>query len=117
MPEQHPLTTYIEKLLATDAKKKCPCPVRDCKWNGDCQTCVRVHRLFNEHVPHCMQLMLKDKIKALASVAELTVSAKVVTADEAWARLKDSLPPTPGENPMQNLIVTSNTQGRTKDND
>jgi len=56
--------------------EKCDCPVVTCEQHGNCFECVMVHRHYGNHVPHCLQFMLKDKIKDLAKIAEMKVEEK-----------------------------------------
>ncbi len=55
---------------------KCDCPLTSCEQHGKCFECVMVHRHYGNHVPHCLQFMLKDKIKELAKLAEITIPEK-----------------------------------------
>lgn len=49
---------------------KCCCPDINCEWHGNCHDCIIIHRAYKDHVPHCMAMIIKDKIKALANSIE-----------------------------------------------
>lgn len=54
----------------------CTCINLACPWHGKCFECVMIHRVNKQHVPECLQPILKDKIAALARTVELeTVDA------------------------------------------
>jgi len=61
----------VKKFIAQHPK--CPCPVTTCQQHGKCFECVMVHRHYGQHLPQCLQFMLKDKIIELAKVAELSI--------------------------------------------
>ena len=63
----------IRDLPASWAEAKRPCPNLKCEWHGDCYNRVRIHRYFEEHVPKCMQFILRDKVKELAQLVEYSV--------------------------------------------
>lgn len=46
-------------------------------------------RLMRAIVPRCLQPILKDKIKALASAAELYTNEKDRTPDEYWLYVRE----------------------------
>lgn len=69
--------------LAADPEvTKCPCKATLCQWHGRCRECVALHRHHGDHVPSCLQPLLRDKLKALASAAELSMSEKEKTPAE-----------------------------------
>lgn len=59
----------LSKKLENGEAADCSCPKTKCPWHGDCYNCVRIHRINGNHVPNCLQFILKDKIKELAKVA------------------------------------------------
>jgi len=62
------------KVIASGRHVPCPCPVVTCKAHGDCYQCVLGHRLHKLHVPVCFQPMLREKILALAELAEMKMA-------------------------------------------
>ncbi len=52
----------------------CPCQKTDCPIWGDCVACVRGHRRHGNHLPECMQDIVRPLIAALAAKAELGVA-------------------------------------------
>ncbi|GEM_PF-2248975 len=65
----------VEEYIALHPK--CDCPNLKCEQHGHCFECVMVHRHFGNHVPHCLQFMLRDKVKELAKVAEMRIAEEV----------------------------------------
>jgi hypothetical protein len=69
--------------LASDPKViKCTCDQTLCEWHGRCRECVALHRYHGDHVPNCLQPLLRDKIKALAEAAEMSSAEKKKTPVE-----------------------------------
>ena len=64
------------KLAADPAVSRCTCPNTLCDWHGKCRECVALHRYHNDHVPFCLQPIIRDKIRALATTAEMEITAK-----------------------------------------
>ncbi|MEA4921074.1 MAG: hypothetical protein VB078_09155 [Clostridiaceae bacterium] len=63
--------------LATDPSiTQCPCPNTLCDWHGKCKECVALHRFHNDHVPFCLQPIIRDKVKALADSVEMEINPK-----------------------------------------
>jgi len=83
----------IRKILKSDACKECPCPKIKCEWHGDCYNCVRIHRHFGDHIPNCLQFILKDKIKEMARTVEMNLEAKEQTPAEYWDYVNQVAPP------------------------
>jgi len=77
--EYYELVKENRRLAADPAVTKCPCPHTLCEWHGSCKECVALHRYHKDHIPVCLQPMLDDKIRALARVAESSVSKKEPT--------------------------------------
>lgn len=70
------------ELAANPENLKCNCPVTFCDWHGKCKECVALHRIHNDHVPFCLQPIIRDKINALAGVVEMAaVHKEKVPAD------------------------------------
>ena len=81
------LTADIYAMLATNQAAGCPCPERGCDFHGKCYECVRIHRHYADHLPSCLQFIVKDKLAALAETAEMQVVPKPPTAEEFWDRV------------------------------
>jgi len=86
------LVKNLREILASDAEAKCSCPKTKCEWHGDCYNCVRIHRHFGDHIPNCLQFILRDKIKEFARAAEMTVQAKEKTPLEYWDYVNEVAP-------------------------
>ena len=60
---------YVERvkelraIIKSGKYSKCPYPKDKCEWHGQCFECVSLHRANQDHVPSCMQPMLRSKIK------------------------------------------------------
>jgi hypothetical protein len=65
MPDQTP----SPRPIAAD----CPCTLTTCGIRGDCEACVRVHRANKEHLPECMENLLRDIVAQLAHLVEYDV--------------------------------------------
>lgn len=87
------LIREIRVMLASDKEAKCSCPKTKYEWYGDGYNCIRIHRHFGDHVPNCLQLILKDKMREIARAAEMTAERKPVTPDEYWDHLYRAVPP------------------------
>lgn len=72
----------IRKLVAEDKGPKCTCPRTNCVWHGNCDFCVQQHRLLGDHLPHCLQPILENKIVEIARVAEMAVSKTPIKSRE-----------------------------------
>jgi hypothetical protein len=64
------------KLVAASQIPQCSCPNTLCDWHGKCKECVALHRYRNDHIPVCLQSIIRDKIKVLAGVAEMITEKK-----------------------------------------
>ena len=81
--EEYYESVLENRRLAADPNNiKCTCPNTLCDWHGKCKECVALHRHHNDHVPVCLQPIINDKIKALASVAEMLTVKKEPTPIE-----------------------------------
>lgn len=87
------LVKEIRAFLASGEDAGCPCPKTKCEWHGKCYECVRMHRHFKDHVPNCLQPMLREQARALARVAEMTVEPKPMTPGEYWDYVNEVAPP------------------------
>lgn len=70
------------KLVDTPAVMACTCPSTLCEWHGKCRECVALHRYHHDHVPYCLQSILREKIEALAQTAEMVTAKKEGTPIE-----------------------------------
>ena len=78
--EEYYESVLENRRLASDPEiTRCTCPNTLCDWHGKCKECVAIHRHHGDHVPYCLQPIIKDKIKALAGVAEMFVEKKEST--------------------------------------
>ena len=69
--------------LAADSKiTKCPCPNTLCDWHGKCKECVALHRYHGDHVPFCLQPIIRSKVKSLADTCEMELLHKQGTPIE-----------------------------------
>jgi hypothetical protein len=81
--EDYYLSVLENRKLAADPEvTKCPCTAHLCEWHGKCRECVALHRYHGDHVPACLQTMLRDKITALAAVAEMSAEPVEKTPDD-----------------------------------
>ena len=74
--EYYALVLKNRELAADPTVTSCPCPNTLCDWHGKCRECVALHRYHNDHLPFCLQPMIRDKLKALAGTAEMAVVQK-----------------------------------------
>lgn len=51
----------------------CPCAQTSCKIHGNCVKCIREHRRHQEHLPECMQTIMRDLVKEMAQKVEFKV--------------------------------------------
>ena len=84
------LKGWVERLAAGECAE-CPCPKTKCHWHGNCRDCVRIHRMHGDHLPACLQFIIKDKIKDLAATAELNTSDKPHRPDEFYEHARKTL--------------------------
>ena len=82
----------IRYVLATGVEAKCSCPNVKCEWHGNCYDCVRIHRHYKDHIPRCMQGILRDKVKAIAGVVEFSVDNIPSSPGEYWDHLNRVAP-------------------------
>ena len=75
-------TLKRRKILADPKNLVCTCPSKACEWKGKCNECVAIHRFNKDHVPMCLQPLIKNRAKALAALCELTVTEKECTPAE-----------------------------------
>ena len=52
----------------------CPCTQPQCPVWGNCVLCIQAHLDHKEHLPECMENLLREKVKDLSAMMEFTVS-------------------------------------------
>ena len=80
-------------MLASDAEAACSCPNIHCEFHGDCYNCIRIHRHYKDHVPRCLQPMLREKVKGLTRMVEYTVENIPGSPKDYWDYLNEVAPP------------------------
>ena len=83
----------IRAMLASGVEAKCSCPNVKCEWHSDCYNCIRIHRHFKDHIPKCLQPILREKVKALALTVEYSVENIPNSPVEYWDHLNSVAPP------------------------
>ena len=71
--EYYQLVLENRKLAADSKITSCLCPNTLCDWHGKCKECVALHRYHADHVPYCLQEIMRGKVRALASVVEADI--------------------------------------------
>lgn len=66
--------------------KHCTCIQKDCPIWGNCVLCVENHKANKNHLPECMQEMLRESISTLSRLVEFTPVDHRPTPD-VFARL------------------------------
>jgi hypothetical protein len=80
--EYYERTLKRREIVADSNNLICTCPSKACEWKGKCKECVAIHRFNKDHLPMCLQSLIKDKVEALAFVCELIVTEKECTPAE-----------------------------------
>lgn len=57
------------KEIESSGVDHCTCPA-DCKFHGKCVQCVIIHRGHGDHLPHCFQNMVNQRIGVLSALTE-----------------------------------------------
>lgn len=57
------------KEIESSGVDHCTCPA-DCKFHGKCVQCVIIHRGHGDHLPHCFQNMVNQRIRVLSALTE-----------------------------------------------
>jgi hypothetical protein len=60
------------RVVRASGEDHCSCPAA-CKLHGDCVQCVIVHRGHGDHLPHCFQRMVNERIEALSALTEHSI--------------------------------------------
>jgi hypothetical protein len=87
--EFYTLVQELRRIVSNPSNRKCSCPKVKCEWHGKCAECVTLHRYAKDHVPNCFQEFINEKIKAIASIGEMTAVEKEKTPDEYWDYVRD----------------------------
>lgn len=77
--EYYDLVLKNRELAKNPEVLRCPCPNGLCEWHGCCKECVALHRHHADHVPVCLQPLLREKIEQLVGVVEMVASPKEPT--------------------------------------
>jgi len=73
--EEYYQQCLINRQLVMDSEiTKCPCPNTLCDWQGKCRECVALHRHYKNHLPICLQALVKEEVKRLAELIESSVT-------------------------------------------
>ena len=77
--EYYQLVMENRRLAADEKITECACENTLCEWHGKCKECVALHRYHNDHLPRCLQSMVRNKLDDLVAVIEMKAIAKEVT--------------------------------------
>lgn len=80
--EYYELVLENRSLARDPAVLRCTCPNTLCDWHGKCKECVALHRYHNDHVPFCLQPIIRERVKALAATVEMETKPKEGTPIE-----------------------------------
>ena len=62
---------------------KCTCENKLCEWHGKCKECIALHRYYGDHLPVCLQPMVKNKnFEGLSSLIEMDLIEREKTPVE-----------------------------------
>ena len=87
--EFYELVKEIRNIVSDPEHQKCSCPKVKCEWHGKCLECVTIHRYFKDHLPNCFQQIFNDKLKAVASIGEMSAIEKEKTPSEYWDYVRE----------------------------
>jgi hypothetical protein len=87
--EYYELVLKNRELAADPAVTQCTCPNTLCDWHGKCKECVALHRYHNDHVPFCLQPIIRETVKAIAATVEMNISTKSGTPIEYRRYVKE----------------------------
>ena len=76
-------------LLASQEVLDCSCPYSRCEWHGKCRECVALHRYHAEHLPCCLQPLLREKITVLAGCCEMETTSRVKEFEKCREYVKE----------------------------
>lgn len=77
--EYYQLVLENRKLASDPLITQCSCSNTLCDWHGKCKECVALHRHHKDHVPFCLQPIIREQVKALAATVEMDLVNKEPT--------------------------------------
>ena len=87
--ELYDLILEEREFVKDPANTRCICPETLCEWHGKCKECVALHRYHNEHIPKCLQPIIREKVKTIAATIEMETSLKQGTPIEHRQYVKE----------------------------
>lgn len=69
--EYYELVLKNRALAADPEITECTCPNTRCDWHGKCKECVALHRFHNDHIPVCLQPIVRERLQALVGTVEM----------------------------------------------
>ena len=76
-------------LLESQEVLDCSCPYSRCEWHGKCRECVALPRYHAEHLPCCLQPLLREKITVLAGCCEMETTSRVKESEKFREYVKE----------------------------
>ena len=71
--EYYEMVLENRRLVKDPGIIKCVCPNNLCDWHGKCKECISLHRYYNDHIPICLQELVKNKtFLELANIIEMS---------------------------------------------
>jgi len=69
---------------------KCTCKNLLCEWHGKCNECIALHRYYGDHLPVCLQPMIKNKsFEKLVNLVELDTIGRDKKSIEYYEYVRD----------------------------
>lgn len=87
--ESYELLKEIRNIVSDPEHQKYSCPKVKCEWHSKRLECVTIHRYFKDHLPNCFQQIFNDKLKAVASIREMSAIEKEKTPSEYWDYVRE----------------------------
>ena len=87
--EYYELILKNRELASEPSVTRCTCPNTLCDWHGKCRECVALHRYHNDHLPVCLQPIIKAKVDAIAAAVEMETAPKEGTPIEYKLYVKE----------------------------
>ena len=78
------LVKESREIVKNEKDRPCSCPETNCEWHGKCFECVLIHRVNQDHLPKCLQPMLRKKLKEIDNIAEMLTEPKPRIPSEYW---------------------------------
>ena len=84
---------FLPKVSLVESQEvlNCSCPYSRCEWHGKCRECVALHRYHAEHLPCCLQPLLREKITVLAGCCEMETTSRVKESEKFREYVKEQL--------------------------